>query len=229
MTASVEQPVAPEQLPHLFQRFHQADTGPTRRHSGLGIGLSLVKHLVELHGGKVSAFSPGLGQGTTFTVTLPVSVMHQAPPSEAPSVDRSVEPIDTDSVKPVSLRDLRVLVVDDDGEGRELAALILTNAGAETRTARSVRQAMEILGDWSPDVLLSDLEMPEEDGYTLLRRARHEMALRGRRLPALALTAYGRSEDRVRVLAAGFNLHLAKPADPTELVLAVASLAGRMG
>ena len=221
--------IAAEQLPHLFERFHQADTGPTRRHAGLGIGLSLVKHLVELHGGKVTAISPGLGQGTTFTVTLPISVMHPAPSREAPSADRAAGTIDTDSLKPVSLRDLRVLVVDDDGEGRELAALILTNAGAETRTAASADQAVQMLGEWWPDVLVSDLEMPGEDGYSLLRRVRHEMALHGRRLPALALTAYGRSEDRVRVLAAGFNLHLAKPADPTELVLAVASLGGRTG
>ena len=221
--------IAAEQLPHLFERFHQADTGPTRRHAGLGIGLSLVKHLVELHGGKVTAISPGLGQGTTFTVTLPISVMHPAPSREAPSADRAAGTIDTDSLKPVSLRDLRVLVVDDDGEGRELAALILTNAGAETRTASSADQAVQVLGGWLPDVLVSDLEMPGEDGYSLLRRVRHEMALHGRRLPALALTAYGRSEDRVRVLAAGFNLHLAKPADPTELVLAVASLGGRTG
>ena len=220
--------IAPEHLPYIFERFRQADTGSTRRHAGLGIGLSLVKHLVELHGGKVTAASPGVDQGATFTVTLPVSLLHGRPVS-APTVARPAELIDTDSVKPISLRDLRVLVVDDDGEGRELAALILTNAGAETRTASSSREALAILGDWAPDVLVSDLEMPEEDGYSLLRRARREATLLGRRLPALALTAYGRSEDRVRVLAAGFNLHLAKPADPTELVLAVASLGGRTG
>jgi PAS domain S-box-containing protein len=220
--------IAAEYLPHIFERFNQADTGPTRRHAGLGIGLSLVKHLVELHGGHVTAVSPGVGQGATFTVTLPISVMHPAPDLR-PSGAELAAPLDTDSVKPISLRDLRVLVVDDDGEGRELAALILTNAGAQTRTASSASEAMQMLGDWLPDVLVSDLEMPEEDGYSLLRRARREVGLRGHRLPALALTAYGRSEDRVRVLAAGFNLHLAKPADPTELVLAVASLGGRTG
>jgi len=220
--------IAPEHLPHIFERFRQADTGSTRRYAGLGIGLSLVKHLVELHGGTVTAASAGVGQGATFTVTLPVSLLHGLP-EPAPTDTRSVEPIDTDSVKPISLRDLRVLVVDDDGEGRELAAVILTNAGAETRTAPSSREALAILAQWTPDVLVSDLEMPEEDGYALLRRARREATLLGRRLPALALTAYGRSEDRVRVLAAGFNLHLAKPVDPSELALAVASLGGRTG
>lgn len=130
-------------------------------------------------------------------------------------------------VKPVSLRDVRVLVVDDDLEGRELAGLVLVNAGAEARTAGSAAEAMVVLEEWWPDVLITDLEMPQEDGFSLLRQARRAGMLRGRRLPALALTAYGRSEDRLRVLAVGFNLHLAKPADPTELVLAVASLAGR--
>ena len=133
----------------------------------------------------------------------------------------------TDHLKPVSLRDLRVLVVDDDAEGLELAALVLINAGAEVRTSRSAAEAMAVLERWSVDVLVSDLAMPNEDGYSLLRRARGVTMLRGRRLPALALTAYGRAEDRIRVLAAGFGLHLAKPVNPAELVLSVASLGGR--
>ena len=219
--------IAPDQVAHLFERFRQADTGPTRRHTGLGIGLSLVKHLVELHGGTVSGMSAGLGQGSTFTVQLPVSVVQEPPPSRPRPEPRPVEDPDIGSVKPISLRDVHVLVVDDDEESRELASLVLTDAGAETRTAPSAREAMALLEEWPPDVLVSDLEMPEEDGFSLLRRARRAAMLRSRKLPALALTAYGRSEDRVRVLAAGFNLHLAKPADPTELVLAVASLVGR--
>ena len=134
---------------------------------------------------------------------------------------------DPDHLKPVSLRDLRILVVDDDAEGLELAALILINAGAEVRTSRSAAAAMAVLEGWIPDVLVSDLAMPDEDGFSLLRRVRRLMTLRGRRLPALALTAYGRAEDRIRVLAAGFSLHLAKPVNPAELVLCVASLGGR--
>jgi PAS domain S-box-containing protein len=220
--------IAPEHMPRLFQRFGQADSSSTRRHTGLGIGLALVRHLVDLHGGNVSGHSAGLGLGATFTVTLPVSAMPALPPAKpgVPAEPRLPAP-DPDHLKPVSLRDLRILVVDDDAEGLELAALILINAGAEVRTSRSAAAAMVVLEDWAADVLVSDLAMPDEDGFTLLRRVRRLMTQRGRRLPALALTAYGRAEDRIRVLAAGFSLHLAKPVNPAELVLCVASLGGR--
>ena len=220
--------IAPEHLPHLFERFRQVDAGATRRHAGLGIGLALVKHLVELHGGTVTAVSAGLGCGATFTVKLPMSVV-QHPPRPPRREDDAERVRDPQDIQPVSLRDIRVLVVDDDPEGRELAGLVLVNAGAEARTVRSAAEAMEILEEWQPDVLVTDLEMPDEDGFSLLRRARRAVMLRGQRLPVLALTAYGRPDDRVRILAAGFNMHLAKPADPTELVLAVASLTGRTG
>jgi PAS domain S-box-containing protein len=219
--------IAPEHMPRLFQRFGQADSSSTRRHAGLGIGLALVRHLVDLHGGTVHAHSAGPGLGATFTVTLPVSAV-PAPlqlPSYVSPAEASVP--GPDQLKPVSLRDLRILVVDDDPEGLDLAALILVNAGAEVRTSPSAAAAMAILEGWSPDVLVTDLAMPDEDGFSLLRRARRVTTLRGRRLPALALTAYGRSEDRLRVLEAGFSLHLAKPVSPAELLLCVASLGGR--
>jgi CheY-like chemotaxis protein len=219
--------VAPDQLPHLFERFRQIDAGPTRRHTGLGIGLALVRHLVELHGGTVTAESAGLGLGATFTVKLPMSVVQSTRARRQGDAEQSVR--GPEDVKPISLRDLRVLVVDDDREGRELAGLVLVNAGAEARTVSSAAEAMAILEEWLPHVLITDLEMPEEDGFSLLRQARRAIMLRGQRLPVLALTAYGRAEDRVRILTAGFNMHLAKPADPTELVLAVASLSGRTG
>jgi PAS domain S-box-containing protein len=219
--------IAPEELPHLFERFRQADTGPTRRHSGLGLGLALVRHIVELHGGEVSGESAGPGQGATFTVMLPVAGVPAVPALPAPGREAIADANDPEGLKAVSLRDLRVLVVDDDPDGRELAELILVNAGAEVRPAGSVPEAIGILEKWVPHVLITDLEMPEEDGYSLLRRARRILTLQGHRLPAVALTAYGRAEDRVRILSAGFNLHLPKPADPTELTLAVASLAGR--
>jgi PAS domain S-box-containing protein len=216
--------IAPEHMPRIFQRFAQADSSSTRRHAGLGIGLALVRHLVELHGGTVSAASAGLGRGATFTVTLP-RIMVPALPAPA-ARENAGEPA-SEQAKPVSLRDLRVLVVDDDADGLELAALVLVNAGAEVRASPSPAAAMAVLEDWPADVLVTDLEMPGEDGMSLLRRARRVMALRGRRLPGLALTAYGRPEDRMRALAAGFNLHLGKPVSPAELVLAVASLGGR--
>ena len=217
--------IAAEDVPHLFERFRQLDTGSTRQHAGLGIGLALVRHLVELHGGTVAATSPGIGQGSTFSVNLPLSIAQQA--LSAPAGHPAESGPDPEKRKPASLRDLRVLVVDDDLDGRELAALLLVNAGADVRMAGSAADAMTALEEWWPDVLVTDLEMPKEDGFSLLKRARRLAMLQGRRLAALALTAYGRSEDRVRTLAGGFNLHLAKPADPAELVLAVASLAGR--
>jgi PAS domain S-box-containing protein len=220
--------IAPEHMPRLFQRFGQADSSSTRRHSGLGIGLALVRHLVELHGGTVSAQSAGPGLGATFTVLLPVApALAAVSPPPTPAARVSVGVPAPGEAKPISLRDLRVLVVDDDADGLELAAMVLINAGAEVRASPSPAAAMAVLEDWPADVLVTDLEMPGEDGVTLLRRARSMMTLRGRRLPGLALTAYGRSEDRIRALAAGFNLHLGKPVSPAELVLAVASLGGR--
>ncbi len=216
--------IAPEHMPRIFQRFGQADSSSTRRHAGLGIGLALVRHLVDLHGGTVSAHSAGPGLGATFTVTLPVAAV---PALSPPAASENAGVPGPEQVKPISLRDLRILVVDDDSDGLELAALVLINAGAEVRASPSPAAAMAVLEDWPADVLITDLEMPDEDGVSLLRRARRMMTLRGRRLPALALTAYGRSQDRVRALAAGFNLHLGKPVNPAEMVLAVASLGGR--
>jgi CheY-like chemotaxis protein len=149
------------------------------------------------------------------------------PALPAPAESKSTEVPGPDRIKPISLRDLRILAVDDDADGLELAALVLVNAGAEVRAAPSAADAMAVLEGWPADVLVTDLEMPGEDGMSLLRRARGAMTLQGRRLPALALTAYGRSDDRIRALAAGFNLHMGKPVSPAELVLAVASLGGR--
>jgi len=172
----------------------------------------------------VSAQSEGPGFGATFTVLLPVVAVPALPP---PAAREDVGVRAHDQAKPVSLRDLRVLVVDDDADGLELATLVLVNAGAEVRASSSPADAMAVLEEWAADVLVTDLEMPGEDGMSLLRRARRAMTLRGRRLPGLALTAYGRPEDRIRALTAGFNLHLGKPVSPAELVLAVASLGGR--
>jgi CheY-like chemotaxis protein len=213
-------------LPYIFDRFRQGDTGTNRRHGGLGIGLALSRYLVDLHGGSIRADSPGVGLGATFTVTLPLPLAHLAP--NAPELPPEGAPPGGDDGM-VSLRGVKILLVDDDEDGLEVSRTILTTAGAEVNTHRSTAAALAALESWWPDVLIADIEMPGEDGLALLRKARAMARARNRRLPALALTAYGRAEDRVRILAAGFNLHLPKPADSSELRMSVASLAGRVG
>jgi signal transduction histidine kinase/DNA-binding response OmpR family regulator len=219
------QGIAPDVLPHVFERFQQADSTPSRRHGGLGLGLALVRHLVELHGGQVAAASAGPGRGATFTVTLPLLA---GPAAEAPPPPRAAAP--PPAPPPAggpSLSGVRVLVVDDDADGLELVTAILGHAGAETRSCRSMSAAMATLDAWRPDVVVSDIEMPGEDGYALVRALRARPAERGGRTPAVALTAYGRMEDRLRALSAGYSRHVAKPVDPAELLTLVASLAGR--
>jgi signal transduction histidine kinase/DNA-binding response OmpR family regulator len=222
------QGILPDVLPHVFERFQQGDSTSTRRHTGLGLGLALVRHLVELHGGTVEAFSAGEGQGSTFTVKLPVAIA-RAGDAEDTRPPRRAHP--TAGVKVAasgpSLHGLRVLVVDDDRDGLDLIATILLNSGAEVRACASAAEAFQALQAWRPDVLISDIEMPGEDGYTLIRRVRALDTGRMARTPAVALTAYGRVEDRLRTLSAGYSMHVPKPVDPTELATVVASLAGR--
>ena len=210
-------------LPHVFERFRQGDSSSTRPHSGLGIGLALVKHLVELHGGTVHARSAGKDQGATVTITLP------AAPADSPAVPEDAAQ-DTAPVIPhatvARLDGLRVIVADDDPEGLMLAETILTRAGADVRTCRSAAEALGLLLEWRPDVLVSDIEMPGEDGYALIRQVRALPAGSGGMTPAIALTAYGRSQDRLRSVSAGFNMHVPKPVDPGELTAIVASVAG---
>jgi CheY-like chemotaxis protein len=221
------QGIAPAMLPHLFERFRQAESGTTRSHGGLGLGLALVRHLVELHGGRVTAWSPGEGQGATFSVILPM------PAVDTSRVDPRVHsragvPSGAGETPLPSLRGLRVLIIDDHQDSRDLVAAILGAAHAEARVCASAMEGFARLQDWRPDVLISDLEMPGEDGYSLIRRVRALDLTAGGRTPAIALTAYGRLEDRVRTLAAGYDTHMPKPVDATELATAVASL-GRRG
>ncbi len=212
--------IQPEILPFIFDRFRQGDSTTTRPHGGLGLGLALVRHLVDLHGGRVRAASEGPGRGATFVVELPIAIL---------SSEAGATPEASAATGALPLQSVRVLLVDDDADGLDLTTVMLTNSGAQVKTAVSVAAALDVLESWPADVLVSDIEMPREDGYELLRRIRAKERGGRTRLPALALTAYGRLEDRRRTLAAGYNLHLAKPIDPSELVLAVANLVGRTG
>jgi len=226
------QGISKEFLPYVFERFQQADSSASRQYGGLGLGLAIVRHLVELHGGTVTGASSGLNQGSTFIVKLPLSIMRegmnrtdQESPLHLPKGVLSGMPSDY----ALELSGLKVLVVDDEADSRQLMSIVLQQCGAEVRAASSTREAIAILEDWHPDVLISDIGMPVEDGYVLIKKVRALHPDRGGRTPAAALTAYARSEDRLRSLAAGYHTHIVKPVEPSELAAVVASLAGRTG
>ena len=214
-------------LPHVFERFRQADGSSTRAHGGLGLGLAIVRHLVEAHGGTVQADSPGEGHGSIFTVRLPI--MGQEPvPVAQPGVLEG--PSETETLaRTMDLEGIRVLVVDDEDDTRDMVTAILMSQGAEVHIAQSAAEAMEALRAHRPHILVSDVEMPVADGYDLIRQVRKLAPEEGGRTPAAALTAYARPEDRMRALMAGFQIHVPKPVQPAELVAVVASLAGRTG
>jgi signal transduction histidine kinase/ActR/RegA family two-component response regulator len=219
------QGIAPEILPFIFERFRQADSSSTRAHAGLGLGLALVKHLVELHGGSVVAHSPGNGEGATFVVKLPLTIAHV--PAGAVAQSHPTAPSAEALPESTRLDDLRVLVVDDDPDALELATAILMGAGAIVRTCHSASEALDALPKWRPHVLVSDIEMPGEDGYALIRKVRALDRELGGNTPAVALTAYGRVQDRMLSLTAGYSMHVPKPVDPGELTTIIASVAGR--
>ena len=209
--------ISREVLPHIFERFRQGETGSTRRHGGLGIGLALVKHLVEAHGGTVTADSPGPGRGTVFTVTLPL-IAHVAGGGTLPSSRPPMRPMVM--VPADALQGCRALVIDDDPDALDLFSRLLQRAGAQVRTASSAKDARAAMTAVAFDVVLSDIEMPGEDGMALIQRIRADRSP----IPVVAVTAYGLPEDRVRLLAAGFDAHLAKPVDAAELVAVVQRL-----
>jgi len=218
--------MAPEFLPYVFDRFRQADASTTRATGGLGLGLAIVKQLVELHGGAVRAASAGHERGATFTVELPRMAVHDdafagAHPTALAAAATEFRGMDLTGIK--------VLVVDDQADARELIARVLEECGADVVTAGGVYEALTAVEQSRPNVILSDIGMPNVDGYELLRRVRALGAARGGGLPAIALTAFARSEDRTRALRAGFLMHIAKPVEPAELAAAVASVVGRTG
>ncbi|HEV7914116.1 MAG TPA: ATP-binding protein [Albitalea sp.] len=216
--------VAPEFLPHVFDRFRQADSSTTRSHGGLGLGLSIVKQLVELHGGSVRALSEGEGRGATFVVCLPLAALRGDAPRAHPTRSGVVASLGV----PVDLTGVKVLVVDDEPDAREVIKQLLTEYRAEVHMAGSVSEALAAVQSLRPDVVLSDIGMPERDGYHLIGAIRRLPPERGGRTPAIALTAFARSEDRTRAMLAGYQVHVAKPIEPHELVATVASLVGRM-
>jgi PAS domain S-box-containing protein len=214
--------IKPEFLAFVFDRFRQADASITRRHGGLGLGLSIVKHLIELHGGTVRVKSPGEGQGSTFIVALPISV---ARASDSGRHERpSFADVDLFSVGLPSLEGITVLVVDDEPDARLLVSRILEERGARVVQAQTGEEALRLLNTESVDILVSDIGMPDYDGYKFIQHLRTCEPKRIRNIPAIALTAYARADDRQRALLAGYQMHLAKPIEPRELVAGIASL-----
>jgi CheY-like chemotaxis protein len=209
--------ISPDFLPHVFERFRQADSSTKRSQGGLGLGLAIVRHLVEIHGGSVTVESAGPGQGSTFSVRLPVS--------RANDVDGTFVPAPKDATDARAGRqridDVRVLVVDDDADARDVMQRLLGLHGARVTTAASAQEALDLIATFQPNILISDIGMPLEDGYDLIGRLRRLPPELGGLLPALALTAFARPEDGTRAVEAGYQLHLAKPVNPEDLVRAV--------
>jgi CheY-like chemotaxis protein len=224
------QGISAEFLPYVFERFRQADTTTTRRHTGVGLGMAITRHLVELHGGTIRAESPGEGLGSTFVVRLPVMIVHNPETSSEAGAGRPPQPdeVQRPRAELARLDGVRVLVVDDERDALELLATILTQSGAVVTTASGVAEALVKLRAVAPDLLVSDIEMADEDGYALIRKVRVSEADQGRRIPAIALTAHARPADRLRALSEGFQIHIPKPVEPAELVLAIANLTDRV-
>jgi len=218
------QGISADFLPYVFERFRQRDSTTTRAHGGLGLGLAIVRHLTEAHGGTVRAESRGEGQGATFTVSLPLRAGFPRPDA-APGKARGAGAAVSGDLR--SLDGLQLVVVDDEADARDYLSTVFTQCGAEVRAVASAAEALAVLQVGRTDALVSDIGMPDEDGYKLIRRLRSLPPERGGRVPAVAVTAYARAEDRERALAAGYQRHVSKPVTPGELTAAVAELVGR--
>jgi signal transduction histidine kinase/CheY-like chemotaxis protein len=213
--------IHPEFLPYVFDRFRQADSSRTRKHGGLGLGLAIVRHLIEMHGGSVNANSAGENQGATFTVTLPLSnAVHESPGAAARAL---AQPGHT----PRRLAGVRLLIVEDDPDSLEVMRTIAESHGAEVRTSTSTDGALHVLKQWLPDVLISDLGLPDEDGYELIQKANIVSCENAKQIPAIALTGYAGDHERRSALTSGFQKYFAKPAEPAKLVEAIEELAMR--
>jgi signal transduction histidine kinase/CheY-like chemotaxis protein len=217
--------IKPEFLPYIFDRFRQADGSTTRQHGGLGLGLAIVRHLIEIHRGTIAVQSEGKDQGSTFIVSLPLALAKAENGGDQFGSEQPGREALADSAH--LLDGLRILVVDDEADSRSLLSAILTGSGSEVRCCASAAKAMQEFKDWKPDLLVSDIGMPEEDGYALIRKLRQLKSTRVRGIPAIALTAYATPDDRAQALAAGFQIHLAKPVEPEKLVASIASAVGR--
>jgi signal transduction histidine kinase/CheY-like chemotaxis protein len=220
--------INPVHLTQVFERFRQVDASTTRSYGGLGLGLSIVKDLVELHGGTVRAHSEGVGRGATFAVQLPLAILHGGP-YEAPRLHPRAPRTPKTEFKALDLSGVKVVVVDDELDARELIKRVLSDCGAEVTIAGNAAEALVLVRSVRPDVLVSDIGMPGTDGFELLKQVRALGEAAGGRVPAIALTAFARSEDRTRALHAGFLVHVAKPVEPAELIATVATVAGRTG
>ena len=211
-----------EFLPHVFDRFTQADASSIRKFGGLGLGLAIVRHITEMHGGTVHAFSAGENKGSTFVVRLPVV-------SSPKDVEENENKVRALAIEPtISLDGLLILVVDDEEDTRQLLVQSLTLYGATVISAKSAAEGLSELEEKKPDVLVSDIGMPDEDGYSLIRKVRALDETKLSRVPAIALTAFTRAQDRMRALSSGYQSHVAKPVEPDELATVIASLTGRL-
>jgi CheY-like chemotaxis protein len=215
------QGIEPTFIPHVFDAFRQADGTTTREHGGLGLGLTIARQLAELHGGTITAASPGAGRGSTFVLQLPSVVRESYAPEPLPQ-ERSSHGYDVEGAD--LLRDVRILVVDDQEDARDLLRTMLSQYGAVVTAVDSARAAMEEIDQHPPDVVLSDVGMPREDGYDLIRQLRRRATHRGGRIPAIAVTAYASVADRAAALESGYQAHVAKPFDPAELARTVAGV-----